>query len=132
MVCGARPVAAGPRRRLRRRDVGLALFEPVLDRIRYVGVDVSTAVDVAARRFAERGVSAAFLQADLTQLPLPPESFDLIFSEGVLHHTDDTRAALTAVVQHLKPGGRILFYVYRTRDRSGSSPTTMCATSSRR
>jgi arsenite methyltransferase len=94
---------------------GLALFEPVLDRIRYVGVDVSTAVDVAARRFAERGISAAFLQADLTQLPLPPESFDLIFSEGVLHHTDDTRAALTAVSRHLKPDGRILFYVYRRK-----------------
>lgn len=94
---------------------GLALFEPVLDRIRYVGVDVSTAVDVAARRFAERGIHAAFLQADLTQLPLPPETFDLIFSEGVLHHTDNTRAALTAVSRHLKPGGRILFYVYRTK-----------------
>jgi arsenite methyltransferase len=94
---------------------GLALFEPVLDRIRYLGVDVSTAVDVAARRFAERGIGAAFLQADLTQLPLPPESVDLIFSEGVLHHTDDTHAALAAVTRHLKPGGRILFYVYRRK-----------------
>jgi SAM-dependent methyltransferase len=94
---------------------GLALFEPALGRIRYLGVDVSTAVDVAARRFAERGVDAAFLQADLTQLPLPLESVDLIFSEGVLHHTDSTRAALAAVLRHLKPGGRILFYVYRRK-----------------
>jgi SAM-dependent methyltransferase len=94
---------------------GLALFEPVLERIRYLGVDVSTAVDVAARRFAERGIGAAFLQADLTQLPLPPESVDVIFSEGVLHHTDDTRSALAAVSRHLKPGGRILFYVYRKK-----------------
>jgi ubiquinone/menaquinone biosynthesis C-methylase UbiE len=94
---------------------GLALFEPVLGRIRYLGVDVSTAVDVAARRFAERGVDAAFLQADLTQLPLPCESVDLIFSEGVLHHTDNTHAALASVVRHLKPGGRILFYVYKTK-----------------
>jgi SAM-dependent methyltransferase len=94
---------------------GLALFEPVLDRIHYLGVDVSTAVDVAARRFAERKIEAAFLQADLTQLPLPPECVDLIFSEGVLHHADNTRAALTAVLRHLKPGGRILFYVYRKK-----------------
>ena len=35
----------------------LALFAPVLHRIRYLGVDVSTAVEVAARRFAERGLS---------------------------------------------------------------------------
>lgn len=91
---------------------GLALFETVLDRIRYLGVDVSTAVDVAKARFAERGVSGGFLQADLNQLPLAENSVDIVFSEGVLHHTDNTRSALAAVVRHLKPGGRILFYVY--------------------
>lgn len=93
----------------------LALFEPVLGRMRYLGVDVSTAVDVAKARFAERGLPAAFLQADLNQLPLPENCVDLIFSEGVLHHTDDTRAALAAVTRHLKAGGRILFYVYRKK-----------------
>lgn len=94
---------------------GLAFFEPVLNRIRYLGADVSTAVDVAARRFAERGREAAFVQADLMRLPLAPESVDVVFSEGVLHHTDDTRAALAAVVRLLKRGGRILFYVYRRK-----------------
>jgi len=94
---------------------GLALFKPVLSRIRYLGVDVSSAVDVAARRFSEQGFEAGFMQADLMQLPLPPESVDIIFSEGVLHHTDNTQAALRAVVSHLKPGGRILFYVYRKK-----------------
>jgi arsenite methyltransferase len=93
----------------------LALFEPALDRIRYLGIDVSSAVDVAKARFDERGLPATFIQADLNQLPLPEQSIDLIFSEGVLHHTDDTAAALTAVVRHLKPGGRILFYVYRKK-----------------
>jgi SAM-dependent methyltransferase len=93
----------------------LALFEPVLDRIRYLGADVSTAVEVARDRFVERGLSAGFMQADLTQLPLPDSCVDLIFSEGVLHHTDSTRDALHAVVRHLKPDGRILFYVYRRK-----------------
>ncbi len=90
----------------------LSLFGPVLERLRYLGVDVSTAVDVARARFEERGLSAAFMQADLNQLPLPDNCVDIIFSEGVLHHTDDTRAALAALVRHLKPGGRFLFYVY--------------------
>jgi arsenite methyltransferase len=93
----------------------LAMLDPVLDRVRYLGADVSTAVDIAKARFAERGHSAAFIQADLQQLPLADESVDLIFSEGVLHHTDDTRAALAAVTRHLKRGGRILFYVYRKK-----------------
>lgn len=94
---------------------GLALFEPVLDRIRYLGVDISSAIDVAAQRFAERGMHAAFLQADLMDLPLPPQCVDVVFSEGVLHHTDDTRKALAAVTRHLKVGGRIMFYVYRRK-----------------
>lgn len=94
---------------------GIGLLGSCMDRIRYVGVDVSTAVDVAAQRFTERGMSGAFLQSDLMQLPLPPASVDVIFSEGVLHHTDDTQAALAAVTRHLKVGGRIMFYVYRKK-----------------
>ena len=94
---------------------GLALFEPVLNRIKYIGADVSTAVDIAAARFHERGLNAAFLQADLMQLPLEKESVDLIFSEGVLHHTDSTSSALSTVTRYLKPGGYILFYVYRKK-----------------
>lgn len=88
-------------------------FGPILSEVRYLGVDVSEAVDVAADRFGERGFEdAAFLQADLVQLPLPDASVDLIFSEGVLHHTDSTRGALAALARLLKPGGRFLFYVY--------------------
>lgn len=94
---------------------GLALFEPVLDRVRYLGVDVSTAVDVAKARFEERRLAGAFIQADLNRIPLPENSVDLIFSEGVLHHTDSTRDALAALTRHLKPGGRIMFYVYRRK-----------------
>jgi arsenite methyltransferase len=93
----------------------LALFEPVLSRVRYLGVDISAAVDVAAARFAERGLEGAFLQSDLSQLPLPEGSVDLIFSEGVLHHTDSTRDALLSLARLLAPGGRFLFYVYRRK-----------------
>ncbi len=94
---------------------GLDLFLGILDRVRYVGVDLTAAVDVARRRFAERGAPGAFLQADLTDLPISRGSVDLIFSEGVLHHTDSTEGALRALVPLLRPGGRILFYVYRRK-----------------
>lgn len=94
---------------------GLEVFGPVGDRIRYLGIDITPAVEVAQRRFAEAGVEAAFMQADLAKLPLEPGSVDVIFSEGVLHHTDSTEGALKAVVPLLRPGGRILFYVYRRK-----------------
>ena len=93
----------------------LALFEGVLPDVRYVGVDISDAVDVAAARFAERGIDAGFVQADLNRIPLPDGSVDVLFSEGVLHHTDSTRDALLATARLLAPGGRYLFYVYRRK-----------------
>ena len=93
----------------------LLLFEGVLPRVHYLGTDISAAVDVAAKRFAERELEAAFIQADLLQLPLAPGSVDVIFSEGVLHHTDSTQGAIEALAPLLKPGGRFLFYVYRRK-----------------
>lgn len=93
----------------------LELFGGSLERARYLGADISTAVDVAASRCAERGLSAGFLQADLSQLPISPSSVDIILSEGVLHHTDSTERAFHALAELLKPGGRFLFYVYRKK-----------------
>lgn len=93
----------------------LEYFEEVRPDIRYLGVDVSGAVDVARDRFASRGWRAGFMQADISRLPFGDRSVDLIFSEGVLHHTDSTRNALLALSRLLKPGGRFLFYVYRRK-----------------
>ena len=93
----------------------LELLGDAIRRVRYLGVDVSDAVDSARDRFSERGLEAGFLQADIGSLPLEQESIDVIFSEGVLHHTGSTEHALKALAQLLKPGGRILFYVYRRK-----------------
>lgn len=93
----------------------LALFGSFLNEVRFVGADISEAVDVAASRCAERGVTGAFLQDDLAALPFAPGSIDVIFSEGVLHHTDSTRNALHRLARLLSPGGRFLFYVYNKK-----------------
>ncbi len=94
---------------------GLELLGPLVPSIRYLAVDVSEAVDVARRRFLERGLQGGYLQADISNLPLPEGSVDLIFSEGVLHHTNSTEDALKSLARLLKPGGRFLFYVYRRK-----------------
>ena len=93
----------------------LELFGDALGRMRYLGADISTAVDVAAARFAEEGRPGAFVQADLLRLPVPPASVDLLLAEGVLHHTDSTRGALLSLSKLLRPGGRFCFYVYRRK-----------------
>ena len=91
------------------------LFGPILQQARYLGVDVSVAVEVAATRFKERGLRGGFLQASVIDLPFPPQSVDIIFSEGVLHHTDSTEKAFSSLAKLLKPGGRFLLYVYRKK-----------------
>jgi SAM-dependent methyltransferase len=89
-----------------------ALFGHLLREHSYIGVDISDAVEVARQRFAELGFPGEFIQADLFHMPIADTSVDLALSEGVLHHTDDTRAAVAAVAAKLRPGGRFLFYVY--------------------
>ena len=93
-------------------NAALLLFGQHLQDHDYLGVDISSAADVARERFAAAGVPGDFLRADLTALPIPDESVDVAFSEGVLHHTNDTFAALRALVKKVKRGGRVMFYVY--------------------
>ena len=93
----------------------LELLGPRLDRVQYLGVDASRAVEVARVRFEESGHAATFLRSDITRLPLSAASVDVILAEGVLHHTDDAESAFHALVPLLRDGGRFLFYVYRRK-----------------
>jgi arsenite methyltransferase len=83
-------------------------------RAMWVGVDISTAVDVAHRRLGALP-NTHFVQADALELPFADGAFDAVFSEGVLHHTPSTRAALLSAARVLAPGGEIAFYVYRKK-----------------
>jgi SAM-dependent methyltransferase len=80
----------------------------------WVGVDISEAIDVAKRRLPQLP-GIYLVQADLMALPFRPGTFRTVFSEGVLHHTPSTRAALAAASSMLVPGGEVLFYVYRRK-----------------
>jgi SAM-dependent methyltransferase/uncharacterized protein YbaR (Trm112 family) len=53
------------------------------------------------------------VQADLMEAPFPDEYFDFIIADGVLHHTPNTRAAVSALWRKLAPGGEFFFYVYK-------------------
>jgi len=88
------------------------LFGSRLNGHRYTGLDISDAVLVASERFRQAGIRGGFARADLLNPPVAPASVDIVFSEGVLHHTGDTRRAIHAMSGLLKPGGLMLFYVY--------------------
>jgi SAM-dependent methyltransferase len=80
---------------------------------RYVGVDrTSRAIELAQRRFALDGLEGMFLRADATALPFADESFDLVYSHGVIHHVEETQKAVDEIYRVLRPGGTALAMVY--------------------
>jgi ubiquinone/menaquinone biosynthesis C-methylase UbiE len=68
-----------------------------------------------AGKFSLLGASAEScisMQGDGEQLPFPDSTFDIVYSNGVLHHTPDTEAAIAEVHRVLKPGGRAVIMLY--------------------
>lgn len=80
---------------------------------RYTGVDLTEAsIELVRRRFELEGLPANLRVADAEELPFADDSFDLVYSHGVLHHTPDTQRAIDEVHRVLKPGGAALVMLY--------------------
>lgn len=73
-------------------------------------IDLGPAIEIARRNTASRNVYV--VQADLHNPPFDLESFDFIYSFGVLHHLPDPEAAFHNLLRFLKPGGIVQIYLY--------------------
>ena len=73
-----------------------------------VGIDMSeTNLEDANKRLSERkreGLS--FVCGSVLDMPFENESFDFVFSNGVLHHTTDLKQGLRELLRVLKRDGR--------------------------
>jgi len=79
----------------------------------YTGIDLTdAAVDLAKRRFEIFQLPGTFRVADAEHLDFPDNSFDLVYSHGVLHHTPDTAAAVREIHRVLRPGGKAVVMLY--------------------
>lgn len=74
-------------------------------------IDLGPAVEVAERNTEKTG-NVQVVQADLHKPPFATESFDFIYSIGVLHHLPDPEAAFQNLLRYLKPSGEIQVYLY--------------------
>jgi SAM-dependent methyltransferase len=56
--------------------------------------------------------NAYFMQINLFRPPFKPQSFDVVVSNGVLHHTSDCAGAFRSIAPLVKPGGIIIIGLY--------------------
>ena len=68
-----------------------------------------------ADRYSIRNV--AFLQMNLFRPPFRDGTFDVVISNGVLHHTGDCENAFRSILAKLKPGGLVLIGLYNSYGR---------------
>jgi SAM-dependent methyltransferase len=79
---------------------------------RFIGIDLAGGMRRAALQ-AHAVPNLRYVQGNLLEPPLARDAFDFAYSFGVLHHTRNPRAAFLALVERLRPGGRITLFVYK-------------------
>ena len=80
---------------------------------RCIGLDLAPlSIEITRHRFALYGASGVFLVSDGEQLPFASESLDVVYSNGVLHHTPDTVGAISEIHRILRKGGTAKVMLY--------------------
>lgn len=87
------------------------------------GVDLTdTAIALTSEHLSVNAISPSrytLRRADAENLPFADNSFDLVYSWGVLHHTPDTHRAFREVFRVMKPGGTIKAMIYHVPSWTG-------------
>lgn len=74
-------------------------------------IDLGEAAEVTRKNTAQHP-NVHVAQADLYKPPFELESFDFVYSIGVLHHLPDPESAFKNLLRFVKPGGEIQIYLY--------------------
>jgi 2-polyprenyl-3-methyl-5-hydroxy-6-metoxy-1,4-benzoquinol methylase len=91
----------------------------ISSRVKFVeAIDPGDAVK-AAVPFTKSCGNVRITQAGFGGIPFAKESFDFVFSLGVVHHLPDTQAAITEAASMVKPKGWLLLYIYYALDHRG-------------
>lgn len=79
----------------------------------YTGIDLTdAAVKTCKIHFSLYNLSGEFLKGNAESLSFLDNSFDLVYSHGVLHHTENIRASVREIHRVLKPNGEIIIMLY--------------------
>jgi len=112
-------------RGLRVLEVGVGMGADYLEWLKagasVTGVDLSTAsIERAHQRCQQAGYQPDLRVADAEQLPFPDNSFDIVYSYGVMHHSPNTDQCVREAWRVLKPGGTARIMIYHHRSITGA------------
>jgi ubiquinone/menaquinone biosynthesis C-methylase UbiE len=80
------------------------------------GIDLTEeGISLARKRFQMHNIPARLKIGDAENLDFDNDTFDVVYSFGVLHHTPDTQKAIDEVNRVLKPGGLAVIMLYHRR-----------------
>jgi SAM-dependent methyltransferase len=80
---------------------------------RCAGVDITDAgVEITRQRLAAEGLTSDLRRTDAERLPFEADSFDLVYSWGVIHHSDRPDSIIGEIRRTLRPGGRFIGMMY--------------------
>lgn len=89
------------------------------DQLKFIeAIDPSQAV-LSANAYLQDKKNVRVSQASVNNIPFADESFDFVYSLGVLHHLPDTQQAIGKCKDKLKPQGWLLLYLYYALDNRG-------------
>jgi ubiquinone/menaquinone biosynthesis C-methylase UbiE len=79
-----------------------------------IGVDLSDKNVESCRKWGKQKgfTNLSFQQASLMGIPFEDESFDVVWCNGVLHHTSHPDEGLKEITRVLKTGGQLWLYLY--------------------
>lgn len=77
------------------------------------GIDLTPrSIEISRRHLEVYGQRGDFAISDCERLPFKSGSFDVVYSNGVLHHTPDTAEAVRELHRVLRRGGQALVMLY--------------------
>lgn len=84
------------------------------------GVDLTErAIALTTARFKHAGLKSTLQVADAEKLPFKDNSFDVVYSFGVLHHSPNTPQAFREAARVLRTSGTARIMVYHTYSLTG-------------
>ena len=92
---------------------GYDAYEFIRQGADYTGIDITPEnIERVRSHLSHFGLSPNVQEGDAEHLTFPDASFDIVYSNGVLHHTPDIMRSFTEAYRVLKPGGTFWVILY--------------------